>query len=246
MSVEVLSWAAWSPGVEAADQWRQWVEAPVPLKREGAPAVRFVPALMRRRCDQLSRMVLEVLWRALGDCEPGSVASVFASRHGSFATMISMLEDLATDSPLSPNRFSHSVHNTQAGLFSICFKNYNVSTSIAARDETFAHGFLEAVSLINADPSRPVLLVTADEPIPADIAELSDREDGAYALALLLGPANGGDCVEVRVEAGAATNSAPHPSHPQALLFLRWLLSDSSTLRLPHRRRTWVWERRPE
>jgi hypothetical protein len=171
--------------------------------------------------------------------------SVFASRHGSLSTMISMLEELAVDAPLSPARFSHSVHNTQAGLFSICANNREASTSIAARQETFAHGFLEAVSVLHAahDEARPVLLVAGDAAIPDFVACRSDAHDGSYALALVLAPANGSGDLELSLEAGAKANSQPGTD---ALLFLSWLLRNDPNeprLRLVHPRRTWVWTR---
>ena len=53
---------------------------------------------------------------------------------------------------LSPARFSHSVHNTQVGLFSIWARNPLPSVSVAAGAETFAHGFLEAVGRLQREP----------------------------------------------------------------------------------------------
>ena len=132
-AVTIESWAAWSPGIETEAGWHEWAENPRPLVREGAPEARFVPAMLRRRCDQLSRMMLHVAHESARDHDITSMRSVFASRYGSLSTMLSMLAELAVDAPLSPSRFSHSVHNTQAGLFSIWAKNLQASSSIAAR-----------------------------------------------------------------------------------------------------------------
>lgn len=241
-SVAVVSWAAWSPGIETDADWRSWTANPSELECDGAPAIPFIPAMVRRRCDQLSRMTLEVIHNSTHELELADMRSVFASRHGSFATMISMLEDLSTDASLSPNRFSHSVHNTQAGLFSIFAKNVRASTSIAARQETFAHGFLEAISLLHQDPtdSGPVLLITADEATPAPIESLADNRDGAYAMALVLDRAIGDHGVSLNIEDGAKFE----PSiGPDALTFLRWLLGEEPELRISYPRRTWVWTR---
>ncbi|MCP5040237.1 MAG: beta-ketoacyl synthase chain length factor [bacterium] len=253
ITVAVRSWAAWSPGIETQDDWRRWATNPHPLAREGAPAVRFVPAMLRRRCDQLSRMMLQTAHDATNEVEVGGVDSVFASRHGSFAQMISLLEDLASDQALSPRQFSHSVHNTQAGLFSIWANNNRPSCSISARDQTFPHGFLEATSLLHSrlrslkdeasDSSSnvPVLLVTGDEAIPDAVAELSNAPNGAYALALLLGPATEATGLELSFEVGGEPHEA---EFPPALTFLRWFLSDEPSLHLPFPERTWVWNRR--
>ena len=48
-----------------------------------------------------------------------ALPTVFASRHGDTTTTIELLECLAREKPVSANQFSHSVHNTQAGLFTI-------------------------------------------------------------------------------------------------------------------------------
>jgi hypothetical protein len=240
--VDIVSWAAWSPGIETEADWRRWAPNPCALERDGAPAISFVPAMVRRRCDQLSRMTLEVIQSSTQALELTDMRSVFASRHGSFATMISMLEDLSSNSSLSPNRFSHSVHNTQAGLYSIIAKNVQASTSIAARQETFAHGFLEAVSLLHQDSegAGPILLVTGDEATPNPVEALADNRNGAYALALVLNRSSGDHGVSLRIEEGAEFT----PSIvPDALRFLRWTLSEEPELRISYPKRTWVWTR---
>lgn len=245
IAVSVQAWSAWSPGIESDEAWSQWASNPTPLEREGSPKLSFVPAMLRRRCDQLSRMMLHVANESAEGPDLAQRRSVFASRYGSLSTMISMLEDLAVDAPLSPALFSHSVHNTQAGLYSIYANNREASTSIAARQQTFAHGFLEAVSVLHAgsDEAGPVLLVTGDAAVPDYVVSRSDGQDGAYALALVLAPSNGSGGLELSIEAGA---QAPTESSPDALLFLRWLLRNDPSeprFRLVHPRRSWVWTR---
>ena len=114
MRVAVDGWAAWAPGLESAGAWQSWAREPAPLAGDGAPKLEFMPAMQRRRCDAASRLVLEV---AHGCCAPELLARVrvvVASRHGPFATMIGLLEDLANGEPVSPTRFAHSVHNAPA------------------------------------------------------------------------------------------------------------------------------------
>jgi hypothetical protein len=246
--VALARWAAWAPGIETPEDWSAWAREPRALSARGAPPVRFLPAMARRRCDEHSRALLQV---AHDCCEAdlrGEVACVFASRHGSFATTVSLLEDLAGDAALSPTRFSHSVHNTQAGLFSIWARNRQPSTALAARGETFAHGFLEATCLLQREPERPVLLVVGDEPVPAPLEPVADESHGSYALALRLGP-GGSPSLDLRLEAPAGPALEPERTRtrgsawPAALEFLRWWLSDAATLRLPSRLHTWIFDR---
>ena len=53
-------WCAWAPGVETKSGWLQWAQNQCEIQSEGAPDVRFVPAMLRRRLSLLSRMALYV------------------------------------------------------------------------------------------------------------------------------------------------------------------------------------------
>ncbi|MDH5305776.1 MAG: beta-ketoacyl synthase chain length factor [Myxococcales bacterium] len=235
------SWAAWSPGIEDRDAWRAWCEEPKELAREGRPAANFLPPLLRRRCSGLARIMLSA---AFDCCEPevrAQVATVFASRHGNINESIELLERLARGQALSPTRFSHSVHNAQAGLYSIAADNRQASSSIAAQEDTFGSGWIEALTLLARDPRRPVLLVVGDVPLAATFAALVDEPETSYALALLLEADAPGVGVRIALEHGAP--QARRPRWPDALEFLRWFLSDAPRLSLACGRRRWVWER---
>ncbi len=119
IGVEIDDWAAWAPGIETQDAWRVWCESPKELEREGKADVSFLPALLRRRCGPLARIMLNAAFHCCDEADRRRAASVFASRHGNINESIEMLEQLAREQNLSPTRFSHSVHNAQAGLFSI-------------------------------------------------------------------------------------------------------------------------------
>jgi hypothetical protein len=237
-AVRITRWAAWSPGWSDTASWNAWAREPRALASEGQPEIRFVPALQRRRCDQLSRMMLEVAHRCSDDVAADSLACVFASRHGSIRTTASLLETLASDTQLSPAAFSHSVHNTQVGLFSIFAQNRQPAMSVAAAQDTFAHGFLEAASMLHREHGRPVLFVMGEEPLPAPLDVLSDAPRAAYALALRIEP---GDAL--RLSLGRASRAEKPRDWPDALEFLRWWLGDETELRITHAPREWVWTR---
>jgi len=242
-AVVLMDWAAWSPGLATREDWQRWAPEPSPLGCEGAPEIRFLPAMQRRRCDTLSRMCLQVAHDACPEELRGDVRSVFASRHGSFQNTAALLRDLADGNPLSPNRFSHSVHNTQSGIFSIWAKNREAATCVAAGAETFGAGFLEAMGLLHRHPEGPLLLVVGDESVPEPFDALSD-EKGAYALALLL-RAGEGDSEDGRVglRFGPGTSEDTGPHFPDALVFLRWWLSGGDSLRIAHPGRSWIFTR---
>ncbi len=229
--VRIAAWGAVAPGLDSPADWQAWARAPRPLAGECRPDVKFLPAMQRRRCDGLSRMMLAAANACCAETERADVRSVFASRHGSFGTTVSMLEVLAREEPLSPTQFSHSVHNAQAGLFSIWAGNPELAQSLASRNETFEHGFLEAVCLLSREPARRVLFVTGDEALPEPVSSLCDDPDPPYALALVLDrhESDGGPALEFDL---SDADPAARPDWPGALEFLRWWLVEEGELRL--------------
>jgi hypothetical protein len=180
MRVRARRWAAWAPGIEDEQAWARWCERPRELEREGLPDVSFLPAMLRRRCSPLARIMLRVAFRCCNAEEIGATSTVFASRHGNINESIEMLEQLARGEGLSPTLFSHSVHNAQAGLFSIAAQNRAPSSSIAAQDDTFACGWLEAMTLLRRDPARCCLLVIGEVPLATVFADMSPRPATAW------------------------------------------------------------------
>ena len=119
IGARIRNWAAWAPELEGQAAWQDWANAPSPLGVEGSPAARFLPAMLRRRCSPLARMMLTAAFECCEEADLSNVATVFASRHGNINESVGMFDRLAREQPLSPTRFSHTVHNAQAGLFSI-------------------------------------------------------------------------------------------------------------------------------
>lgn len=235
--------AGFAPGLSEASAWQAWARAPGALAGEVTPDMGFLPAMQRRRCDGLSRMMLAAANAVCDEGERSEVPAVFASRHGSFGTTVSMLEALARDEALSPTAFSHSVHNTQVGLFSIWAGNRQPAQSLASCDRTFEHGFLEAVGLLDRHPGRAVLFVTGDEALPEPVEHLSSDPHPPYAVALLLREAGAaGTPVDFDLSAAGADDVTPL-AWPAALDFLRWFWNDEPELRLASDGLAFSWRR---
>ena len=241
IAIRVRSWAAWSPGVEDTASWRRWCQDPKELEREGRPAAAFLPPMLRRRCGALARIMLTAAFDCCGEGDRSEVATVFASRHGNINESIGLLERLAHRQPLSPTRFSHTVHNAQAGLFSIAAHNKQASSSIAAQEDTFASGWLEAATLLLRTPERPVLLVVGDVPLAPTFAALVDEPEASYAVALLLERAPGERGVRFACE--PVGDDAHRLRWPDAVEFLRWHVTGEPRLVLGSGRGRYVWER---
>jgi len=244
IDARVRSWAAWSAGREDAEAWRRWCADPRPLERSGHPEARFLPPLIRRRCSPLARIALTAAFACCGEEERARCTSVFASRHGNINESVDLLERLALRQPLSPTGFSHTVHNAQAGLFSLAAANAHGSSSIAAQADTFGCAYLEALALLEREPESPALLVIADVPLESAFAGLVDEAEAAYGVALLLGAAGAGEPLGFAIE--PAAGAAARLRWPDAVEFLRWWLSDESELRLGDGVRRYAWRKRAD
>ena len=238
------SWSAWSAGREDADAWRRWCAEPAPLERSGHPEARFLPPLIRRRCSPLARIALTAAFACCGEEERARCSSVFASRHGNINESVELLERLALHQPLSPTTFSHTVHNAQAGLFSLAAANAHTSSSIAAQADTFGCAWVETLALLEREPASPALLVIADVPLESAFAGMVDEIEAAYGVALLLASSGPGPRLGFAVEAASCARARPR--WPEAAEFLRWLLSEEPCLRLGEGPRRFVWQRRRE
>ena len=234
-------WSAWSPGLEDAGAWSSWCAAPTELAAEGRPDAGFLPAMLRRRCGSLARIMLTTAFDCCEKAELAEVSTVFASRHGNINESINLLDRLAERLPLSPTAFSHTVHNAQAGLFSIAAENRRASSSIAAQQDSFASGYLEALTLLERDPDRPVLVVVGDVPLAPTFAPLVEEPAGSYGLGLLL--ARNGEGTELAFGQKTKNGEPKTARWPDAIEFLRWYLSGESSLTLGNERRLWKWER---
>jgi hypothetical protein len=243
MLVQVERWCAWAPGIEDESAWRAWAQQPRATAGRSAPAIEFVPPLQRRRCDALARMLLHVARGCCTDAtELGAIPVVLASRYGPLGITVNLLEDIAATKPLSPTGFSHSVHNTALGLLSIWTGNRSPSVALAARRETFAHGYVEALALLHRCRSERVLFVTADEAIPEVLESVADVQHGSYAVALLLAPADSGRGVAMRLAPCEAT-AAIERGWPDALEFLGWWIRGTPELHIARGPRQWTWTR---
>jgi hypothetical protein len=185
--------------------------------------------MLRRRCGALTRLVLTAAFGATTDTERPRVRTVFATRHGSINESIELLHQVVAQERLSPTKFSHTVHNAQAGLFCIAAGNRAASSSLAARADTFACGWLEALTFLEREPETPVLLVTSDVPLDPTFAALVREPRGAYGLGLLLARSGAGPGFDFDLAARGEAGARPWPD---AAEFLRFLLAGEARLEL--------------
>ena len=246
LNVSLRGFAAWAPGQSDEAAWEAWARDPRPVGCEGSPDARFLPPMLRRRCTALSKAMLHVAFESCPAQERSEVRTVFASRHGENMESFPLFEAIAKGQPLSPAKFTHTVHNAQAALFSIASGNRQASSSLSGERDTFACAFLEALTHLEREPARSVLVVTGDVAIAPLFSPLLDEPEAAYAVALLLSRDGEGTKLGFELVPGArdAGGESALLAWPQALEFVRWLRAKSAPrLELGAGPRSFRWHR---
>jgi hypothetical protein len=239
------AWRAWAPDRETLEAWQNWSGfrgLPTPAGAPEWPDSAPIPMMLRRRASPLAQQAIAA---ALG-CGAESDRYIFASRHGEMGRTVGILRSLADEAPLSPAEFSMSVHHAIAGLLSIHTGNREGHTAVAAGIDSFAFGFLEALSVVATEPDASVLLVYCDTPLPEEYAELAPAGEAEYPLVLALRLAPPADDAPVYAfdQHPAQGGSDRTIGTSQAPLdFLRFLLSDARSARSAGARMDWQWRR---
>ncbi len=241
MSAVVLRTSAWAPGIQDEAELKAWCASPTPLLAEGHPDAKFLPAMLRRRCTPLTRIMLTAAYGCCDETEIGQVRTVFASRHGSINESIGLLDAIAKSARVSAATFSHSVHNAQAGLYSIAAANRRASSSLAGNEDSFPAGFLEALTHLQREPQSKVLLVMGDVPLSPTFAALIDEPAASYAVGALLSSSGNGPRISLELQ--PAPEEASTPAWPAAFEFLRWLNGVQPELSVHTPKRRWIFRR---
>ena len=238
ITFNIAQWRAWAPGLESADDWHAWCQAPVLLAASKlSPDVSFLPAMQRRRLSRLARMAFSVGWPLAEGLK--DLPLVFVSRHGETPRTLDILSDLANDQPLSPTQFSLSVHNAVIGLWSILRNETSEMTALAAAGDGLEHAMLEVAALLNEGAPAVLLVITEEQPPEAYASWIKDVPF-PYALGLLVTP---GD--EWQLELSAGTVQSTQTQWPHALNLLRALLTEQADCQHAWKNRVWNWQRKP-
>lgn len=181
-------WSATLPGWEIASAVFRGNAAPAdpPAKR---PSPQLLAPAERRRAPDTVALALEVAAAAVAASgrNAADLPCVFASAHGDLGINDYMCSTLAADPLLlSPIKFHNSVHNAAVGYWTIGTGCMAASNSLAAYENSFASGLLEAAALCAAD-QRAVLLAGYDMPAVGALASVT-RSREMLAVALVLSP----------------------------------------------------------
>lgn len=146
----------------------------------------------RRRTTETIKLALQCAQDAMSgqtaaQASDPDLTSVFACSSGDLNVVDKILTALAQPGkPVSPTHFHNSVHNAPAGYWSIATGSRAASTSLAAGNETFSVGLLEAISQVIVD-KHPVLLVAYDF-MPPPMLRSHSPVKSSIGVAMLLVP----------------------------------------------------------
>lgn len=179
------------PGLNNWDGSRRVLagEHPFQPQKTVLPAPALLPAAERRRSGALIKLTLAVGTEAIAAAglNAGTLPTVFASSGGDGETCHAICEALASnDRRISPTRFHNSVHNAAAGYWSIATGAMTSASVLSAYDGSFGAGLIEALTQVNVDHIRTVLLA-CDTNYPEPLNSARPIRD-AMGIALVLSP----------------------------------------------------------
>lgn len=231
--MNILSWWAMAPDRGTRDAWRQWANALTAEFPGVLPGCSHIPMMSLRRMSIGTRLAVESGLILLKD-SPADMA-IFTSRHGELERTHKILQNLHQQQPLSPTDFAMSVHNTAAGWLTIMAKNTLPTTSLAAGEDSFQQGMIEAQAVLATGSAERVLLIDFDGIVPDVYRPFAPENSVPYAVALLLESGGTLHC--------QATTTEQVSHEPQGLSFLRGWLSADDEFTVPGQRHGWLWKR---
>lgn len=201
--LRLSAWLGWHPDEQAA------LACPrlLPHDKPG----RSLPALLRRRLDEAGRATCDIL---AGLDPEASFPLVHASRHGDANHTLSMLKMLAENEPLSPTRFSMSVHNATLGVHAIANQHRRPLQALGACGNEFEALLWEAYGYLG-EGHKAVIIAFSEGELPEEYTSYAQHPGHACAVGLRLTLGQGTPLL--------AEPSEVPPASPTPLEVISWL-----------------------
>lgn len=235
ISFDVLNWSAWAPHLPNREAWQTFLRTgqgqELVAKRAEAKGI---PAMQRRRCTPNARMFAETAFNACAEIgmTPAETELFFGTSNGEITALAALLKDLTVDEALSPTAFTNSVHHTPTGYFSIASKHRAVERTLSAFDDTFTCTWLDMQGFCLRHWPETVLLVVADEALPAPFDDMLEAPPFPYSVSLLLRPRRTAVAGSLRFERADGAADVISSDRPPIFDFLTWYDSQHPQLRL--------------
>ncbi|MBQ4833484.1 beta-ketoacyl synthase chain length factor [Pseudoalteromonas sp. MMG010] len=238
MQFVISKCVAWGDGKTSTQDWQQYAQNLVTQSQSlPLPTLTQMPAMQRRRLSAFAKITLHCALEASGDYQH-DIASVFSSRHGDLHKTTKLISDVADKEALSPTHFGLSVHNAVGGLFSIFTKNKAPLSAVAAGEDSFFMGLVDAIAKMQRYGYPRILYVYSDQGVPEHYQQYVKQQPDNIAVALLIEPGNNSANFELNFTS-QIPNLDEESSQLQALDFLRFYYGDSSQLTIESKRFNW-------
>jgi Beta-ketoacyl synthase, N-terminal domain len=243
LEFSIKSWTAWSSSKGATFSHPSSVYASTAEGEANSVNLTLIPAMKRRRMNHQCKMAISTALDSLKQIELEQPNCVFASQHGELGRSTKIIHSMIESGEISPTDFSMSVHNTALGLMSIMSKNQRPGTSIAAGDDTFGYGFLEACLQLQAEPNKPVLYVYFDEPLPEALDKFDSERAESRCIALVLYNERAGAQFDFSMSEPNRLENEVHIGTEGLDLFVKFCSSQQQRLNLNSSNHLWSWNR---
>ena len=194
------------------NRWAIW--APPADNQAASPPLDYVSPLLKRRLSQLTRMTIEVVHQVL-DAAPES-GLVFVSSGGESARQLQVDRMLIEDGGILPAPFSLSVFNASPAMATIALGMKGGYTALFPVQDLFQEGLVYGAAPIMAGETESVILVFADQQLPAEYMAIASPEDkiSPYAAAFVLSSVkqNGSVAITLNPEADHIEKAVPYSS----------------------------------
>ncbi|MCW4153164.1 beta-ketoacyl synthase chain length factor [Halomonas sp. 18H] len=176
-----------------------------------------LPPMLRRRLDEVGRATCGIL----SSLDPETACPlIHASRHGDASHTLQMLASITQGDPISPTRFSMSVHNAVLGVHSIAHRHHLPLQALGACGNEFDSLLCEAMGyLVEGYPA--VVIVFSEGPLPEPYQEHAEDPGAPCAVGMRLSLGRGAKLVSQTVAS---------PSRPTPADVIAWLNADTPFL----------------
>jgi len=153
------------------------------------PNIKLIPAMLRRRLSTEAKAAAAF---AMELCDEQRLPILWCSRYGSLARSERMMLAIAEQTPMSPADFSLSVHNAEAGIYSIAHHNQHPVIALSCAQDPLYNYLLEA-KLMAEEEQSDVVIVISDQPLPTKYQEIALENTISFSLVLRVSAQGKGD-----------------------------------------------------
>lgn len=183
--VPIHAWSARAGSLRSERDWRAWLDAPHEIEHTLVPErVPGISPMKLRRVGRLGNAAIAVAAELLASLPPDqSLSVVTVSELGELETNDALIESIVADAPVSPQRFSASVHNHILGQVCIAL---DLPCGGGASTAGLEVGMVEALS--EMESGHWVLALVFEPRVDEHYAPWCGGIRPEYVIGLLLQP----------------------------------------------------------